>query len=525
MVMRRNRYRRQTRYTRYRPAKTWEDLGLIGDTLRFTDDKIVTQQALGYTKELCDVTCPMDIAVVYSMLHEGEGADITSKQLVNEHTRLASLYESGAVADGFAVVAKENDCDGYNRKSTGNFAHGTGYAPIKYEMLEEIIKTFHQDEAGDEMWRLLYPFVATYMGWGETKNDASEAEKPLYVSHRYKVNNEAGSQFDVFKEAYPQFVKEHEQWRENIKVSVYLEGTPYEGRLAKTGYCMHKHDGTCQTHNPKWERTWVFDESLKSLYKNTPCSSYSGYEAHLQAGDTTLIRFADHQRKLVQATNDKVVTRLISKSLTRMEKRGVVKQTSTGRGRTFQWIAWEWLQAVQNRILASNAKQRKLGDKVNGWLYTKGTTTMSYGMEINDHDWKPIETLTTYRVAMRTPKKSYYGGGLDGSTTELPVLFYHEGDAQAYANHLGSQDFTWKGGTQMVKSMNADYDVTIHSPTFSVTSKTHEMSVDGVAEIEEYLEPLELYKRLQEGGVKEYKALEASLRTTPLRLTLVVKKE
>ena len=523
MVMRRNRYRRQTRYTRYRPAQTWEDLGLIGDTLRFTDDKIVTQQALGYTKELCDVTCPMDIAVVYSMLHEGEGADITSKQLVNEHTRLASLYESGAVADGFAVVVKENDCDGYRRQTNG-FSQGSAYAPIKYEMLVDIIKTFHQDEVGDEMWRLLHPFVAQYQGWSMSKREASETEKLLYVSNRYKVDKEAVRQFEVFKEAYPQFVKADGQWVENLHLHAYLNGTPYEGRLAKTGYCLHKHDGTCQTHNPKWERAWVFDESLKSLYKNTPCSSYSSYEAQIEAGDTTLIRFADHQRKLVQATNDKVVTRLISKSLTRMEKRGVVKQTSTGRGRTFQWIAWEWLQSVQNRILASNAKQRKLGDKVNGWLYTKGTTTMSYGMEINDHDWKPIETVTTYRVVMRTPKKAYYGHGLDSSSTELPVLFYHEGDAQAYANHLGTQDFTWKGGTQMVKSMNADYDVTVHSPTFSVTSKTHEMSVDGVAEIEEYLEPLELYKRLQEGGVKEYKALQASLRTTPSRLTLVVKK-
>ena len=163
MVMRRNRYRRQTRYTRYRPAQTWEDLGLIGDTLRFTDDKIVTQQAIGYTKELCDVTCPMDIAVVYSMLHEGEGADITSKQLVNEHTRLASLYESGAVADGFAVVAKENDCDGYRRQTNG-YSQGSAYAPIKYEMLVDIIKTFHQDEVGDEMWRLLHPFVSHYQG-------------------------------------------------------------------------------------------------------------------------------------------------------------------------------------------------------------------------------------------------------------------------------------------------------------------------------------------------------------------------
>ena len=520
MVMRRNRYRKQTRYTRYRPAQTWEDLGLIGDTLRFTDDKIVTQQAIGYTKELCAVTCPMDIAVVYSMLHEGEGAEINTKQLINEHTRLASLYESGAVADGFAVVAKDNDCDGYTHKY--NNSGSTAYAPIKYDMLEEIIKTLYQDEASDNMWSVLYPSPTIWCNWNDRRDDAG-VDKLLYTSNHYKANNHAVAHFAVFSKAYPQFVAKSGQWQERLNIKAYLEGTPYEGMLGKNGFCMHKHDGTCQTHNPKWERAWVFHESLRSLYDNTPCSSYGGYDTQISAGDTSLLRFADHQRKLVQATDDKAVARLISKSLTRMEKRGVVTQTSTGRGRTFKWIAWDWLQQIQNRILASNAKQRKLGDKINGWEYTKGETTMSYGMEINDHDWKPIETVTTYRVVMRVPKKAYYGNNIDSNNISLPILFYHEGDAQAYANHLGSQDFTWKGGTQLVKSMNDDYDVTVHSPTFTVTASTHEMSVDGVAEIEEYLEPLELYKRLQEGGGKEYKALAETLRKTPSRITLVVK--
>ena len=129
--IRRNRYGRQIRYSRYRPAKTWEALGLIGDSLRFTDDDIVTKQAIGYTKELCNVTCPMDIAVVYSMLHEGEGADITSNQLVNAHTRLASLYESGVVADGFHVADKEKNCDGYSGKYDANY---DGSAPIDATM-------------------------------------------------------------------------------------------------------------------------------------------------------------------------------------------------------------------------------------------------------------------------------------------------------------------------------------------------------------------------------------------------------
>ena len=512
-MIRRNRYGRQIRYSRYRPAETWEELGLIGDSLRFTDDDIVTKQAIGYTKELCNVTCPMDIAVVYSMLHEGEGADITSNQLVNAHTRLASLYESGVVADGFAIVEQEKDCDGYYSDK-----HGNSLAPINQTKLAKIPKTLHEDNAPEEMWRALFGYRThhTYNYYSNISKD----EQHKYIDSYYYVTDSELELFDMFAKQYPQFV-EGTQWRKNRMGNrlQILEGTPYEGRLKGKGYCYHVHN-ECQTHTPKWEREWVFQESLEPLYHNKVVSSYGSYDTHISAGDTTLLRFSEHQRKLVQEVNDKVVTRLISKSLTRMEKRGVVKQTSYGRGRTFQWIAWEWLQQIQNRILASNAKQRKLGDKVNGWEYTKGTVTESYGMEICDHDWKPVTPIHYYKVRISIPKKHWHYTRVDYEYEEMPVIFYHENDAQAYCDHLNNQDLSWNGGTKMFKTIDADFNEVYNMLSFEVEQNDIDISVDGTAMIEDYLEPIELYKRLQQGGEDEYKSLKQSLRKVPSKLTI-----
>ena len=508
----RNRYGRQIRFSRYRPAKTWEELGLIGDSLRFTDDDIVTKQAIGYTKELCNVTCPMDIAVVYSMLHEGEGADITSKQLVNAHTRLASLYESGVVADGFHVADKEKNCDGYSNKYNANY---DAYAPIDATKAAEIIKTLHEDNASEEMWSVLFASLTSYT---DNKNDDN---KHLFIYGHWRVTDEASDIFTKFAKKYPDFVTGTQWTSTKITAAIRknLIGTDYENMISQNGYCYHAYEG-CQTHNPDWQRGWVFHESLKPLYKNQVVSSYGSYDTHISAGDTTLLRFPEHQRKLVQEVNDKVVTRLISKSLTRMEKRGVVKQTSHGRGRTFQWIAWEWLQDIQNRILASNAKQRKLGDKVNGWEYTKGTVTESYGMEICDHDWKPVTPIHYYKVRISIPKRHWHYTRVDYEYEEMPVIFYHENDAQAYCDHLNNQDLSWNGGTKMFKTIDADFNEVYNMPSFEVEQNDIDISVDGTAMIEDYLEPIELYKRLQQGGDDEYKSLVQTLRSTPKRLTI-----
>ena len=48
--------------------------------------------------------------------------------------------------------------------------------------------------------------------------------------------------------------------------------------------------------------------------------------------------------------------------------------------------------------MASNSKKRKLGDEVNGWVYSKGYVQESFGMEIVSYVWKSVEDLHTYDI-------------------------------------------------------------------------------------------------------------------------------
>ena len=72
----------------------------------------------------------------------------------------------------------------------------------------------------------------------------------------------------------------------------------------------------------------------------------------------------------------------------------------------------------RTRIMASNSKKRKLGDEVNGWVYSKGYVEKSFGMEIVSYVWKPMKSCIPMclgailkqmnRMLLTTPWK-YFG--------------------------------------------------------------------------------------------------------------------
>ena len=61
----------------------------------------------------------MDIAVLYSIVERGEGVEVTAKDLVNDYTRLASLFESGRIVRG-KLNTTHVACSGvhFERKTT-----------------------------------------------------------------------------------------------------------------------------------------------------------------------------------------------------------------------------------------------------------------------------------------------------------------------------------------------------------------------------------------------------------------------
>ena len=385
-------------FTGYRDPKEWAEVGLIGDSLSFTTDETVAKLGIGFIKDQ-RAECAMDTAIRFTLLNAGENGEITAKQMLNHHTRLASLFEAGLVADGWYL-----DDEGKRQRGW----------------------VFHKDGV-----RLHWNRIASYYDYEHAHFPAS-------------------------------FIGSKELWRYD---------TGWSGRsfkLSNGGYS-----------SSDYNKLWEDEEGFQPV--------------HLKG----------HERAMANSVDDKEVLKHINKSLNRMVKSGKAIQVTAGRGRTFRWNRWGWLDKYRQKHLVSVAKQRKLGDVVNGWVYTKGQVTEKYGVEICDHEWEPAEPVFRYIVNHKSPYMSQdrVWNGMAYETREgvqwkgvyLPYFFTDEAEALEVAEELNSSVFPRKG-------MGVRVNGQIVAPKHVVTKHQVTMRVKGDADIEEYMEPLEMYKRIQLGN-------------------------
>jgi len=535
-----NNMSRNINYKAYRSADTWQELGLIGDTLQFTDDEIVTQQAIGYTKQLVSYNCPMDIAVVYSMLNQGQGATPTAKELLNDHTRLAYLFESRQVADGwyYEVPAEEElyTCTpttdfpqlSYNTSGYSNLHSAPALDPAK--LGEFIAKVLEKKD--DEMMNMLLS-AYSWEGYHVKAFFHRAAEGDYEDFFLFKRDRSMNNQ--PFQEMMKGQRDEGQMVRASTVIALIQQYVGWEiNTKSRCGRHADK-ETYCTTHNPKnfWTRQWVFgsgEDKGRTLYTNTPISYYEKGKTQMNKNpNITLSKFVDHKRRLIQEVNDKEVLRHMNKSLTRMCKRGTVRQVSHGRGRMFEWTAWSWLESIRTRILASNAKQRKIGDEVNGWKYTTGRTTESFGMLIHDHDWKPVEEVYVWRVNLQLPSLDYYHRQTT-TNIKLPLIFFDKDSAVVHKNKLEAintilypSDEDESNSVPTVRYVDDDYNITSPLGEYTVLKESISMSVDGIAVIEDYDDPATMFKRIQISNKEGSEAILATLREAPRRFTLMQK--
>ena len=77
--------------------------------------------------------------------------------------------------------------------------------------------------------------------------------------------------------------------------------------------------------------------------------------------------------------------RMLGRNLNCVTKEGL-RNTAT-----FQWKNWSWLTEMQAWVAQTSKKNRKEGDVVRGWKYTKYNSRMSFGHEIAKFKWIPEE--------------------------------------------------------------------------------------------------------------------------------------
>ena len=370
---------REMQYSKHREAKTWHELGLMGDTLSYTDEEILTSQALGYVKHTVGKANPMDIAVLYSIVDMGEGVEVTAKDLVNDYTRLASLFESGIIVRG-KLNKKKVKCDGIHIERESN-----EYGRQRRLTYAQGIVTHLDNKEIDYR-----DYMDVLCGWEVEGYSSSMSESQ---SSRLK-------EFETFCRTSVGYAFS-DYYFTNIYKGTSKINSRY-GTIGWYGLCTRKPDEVCSTHGGNEERNaWVLSPDMKVLSgRNFPISWSNDYIniRYVKEGLTEYNKML--ARTYTKHADYKTVLKQINKAVNRMFKRGVLLQTTEGRGRKFKWYdhTWRRVQEKRTQIMASNSKKRKLGDEVNGWVYSKGHVEKSFGMEIVSYIWKPIEELHTYDI-------------------------------------------------------------------------------------------------------------------------------
>lgn len=396
-------------FTGYRDPGEWAEIGLVGDSLSFTTDDVVTKLGIGYIKSQ-GYECAMDTAVRFTLLNAGENGEINAKQMLNQHTRLAALVEAGIVADGWYLDDEGNRERGW---------------------------VFHQDGI-----RLFWNHISSSYSFEDVHFPASCIGATTLWERKYRSRRDLTSN------------DESGYWHTNRKL-------------------------------------WESDEGFQP------------------------IPLQGNERMAINLLDDKEVLKYINKSLNRMVKSGKAIQVTHGRGRTFRWNAWGWLDNYRQKHLVSVAKQRKLGDVVNGWEYTKGRVSNMHGVEFCDHEWHPYEPVQAFTISVKIPNwndnslYSHLNSDVYWTQKALPYLFFNEEEAREALEHF-------KRLPSNGISMKIDGLPTI--PQYCVTQPKVEMTVEGSAEIEQYLSPQEMYMRMQLGDENMYKHLSQMLRERPAKI-------
>ena len=526
----------EMRFEKHRKAETWQALGLMGNTLSYTDEDIITSQALGYTKQTVGTSNPMDIAVLYSIVNEGEGVELTAKDMVNEYTRLAYLFEEGIIVDGYINVDESIDCGGFKNKLR-NEEYWSGGKYLARSSL--IVKELGKLQAYD----LIEKYAQLLCGW-----DSNDEYHNTWEKERDKLNA------DIVDYPCPKDVNIDATKVKNYLKSYLFYGVNNGVSNAKTtldnGWVVNSYgickdstpDLPCKVHkvHSSMKDAWVHRKDYSVLKSSNRPTSRHSFDKHLKVVVADTVEYdKEANRDYTKIVDEKVLLRTINKSLNRMIKRGVIVQTTEGRGRKFKWYdsVWQKVQAQRMKIMTSNSKKRKLGDVVNGWEYYKMKITESFGMEIVEYGWRPKEELNYYYIKLSNKKilskTNWYEKGTpteyylsDGGNLSLHWIFYDSASAHEYKNTLQElmDNATVENGINKFNTIDENFDTNIISPQFSVMKVEGKYRLNADADVESIPTPLATMKKHHLVGHKFFddKDYFANKSTT---ITLTVKEE
>ena len=526
---------------------TWDKFlkaGVVDEHVDFSDNDVVVDNVIGKTKDTIGKCFPIDAAVAYTLSKAGPDAELTVRDMVNEYTRTAAAMMNGKV--GYGYVYKTGHLDGEHYTSCG-------HDEVDLEVVHLLGPSLNKDgyiSFCENGWR------ATMM---KEFLEANRAPEDVQALASFRISSDESVHdlrlIDVMMHERMRPLKE---WIENHfgckKWKLFhSERMDYHGdasiswstlgshvRVSDTrGVCGWKLDGShryCTYHDANeytGERDWwMVSKKNKSnefvkVWNGARCSS--GWNNNMFNGNgewyhgRQVIRWSEVRRAIANSIDETEVMRQIKKALIRMTNRAdnIVSLVSGEMGdgapeyRTYRWSDWSWLAVIQAAVAQTSKKNRKEGDVVNGWKYTKISSRRSYGHEIAEFQWEADGDVDTYIIRVKPNSSSYYS-----SSNALPFRFKTAEEAVKFIKMLPM--IAQKAGAiarRRVWDKDAGKDAAIECDNVVVDYVKHgeNMKMEMTKDPEDLPSPTEIVQKVFWGLPNEYAAAVEHLDNNPFK--------
>ena len=490
--------------------KKWNDFknaGIVENAVDFSDEAIITDHAVGRTKDAIDMCWPMDAAVAYTLMKVGPDVELSKVDMVNTFTRSAAVMMTGKVAYGEFPKPGVESCG--HDEIMGHIHTLGGLKVVKAHDSATVEAPVIQLKFDDSYYnkKSMSKFLM------EQGVDTTQ-HKCIHLLDLCKVRTNADTHqlttehfmtWEYFRplrefifNKFGEFVIEHS---DDINKS----------RSFTRGKCKWADDPDkqCKHHDQPMIHNWGmvrtangFDTiwNRERTYAGWNWDQFSDYAFDTPEKISGTVLWSEVSRSLSNAIDEKQVVRYISKSLQRMLKRtdNIVAKHGEGRDATFSWSDWSWLADLTSQIKGTNSKKRKENEIANGWIYTKVNSRMSFGHEIADFVWRPADEIFEYGVKVSGWKDSRYSWNSTEVAPMSGLRFASPEQAKAFivairSAHLENGGFlTARSHTGLEKDL---LDEGNNGMSFSVVkyNMQDKYELAGVYHPEEYMHPAQLH--------------------------------
>lgn len=485
--------------------KTFEKAGIVESAVDFSEEAIIVDHAVGRTMKAIGKCWPMDAAVAYTLMKAGPDKPLKWAEMVNTYTRAAAVMMTGKVGWGEVPKPSLPSC---GEDEVTAYAHRIGHPTIFHGDGTLVFKTgYGSDDLETWLIKQCEGKVIT-----EAQKDALVLK---YVPVRLKAITTITQHTLMQDTFFDELVKVLQKvYGKDCKFGGY-DTTIVKNNKKTYGACAWADDNLkeCRHHDRPMVHIWSMirqsdsDSQFHLAWKRGPI--YNGGNQDQWSNilkqmivPSSVVAWDEVRRGMAQSIPETDVIKSIRESLTRMMKRddNIVSKEGRGKNSQHQWSDWGWLAEMSAYVKNTSSKNRKEGDTENGWKYCKVRSRRSYGHEIADFVWKPIEEIKDY-LCGRKETDDWSASGVMKClrfSTKQQCIDFMAAVSQAHLDNGGHYSSRTHDGIE--KAENGEW---------SIRSVNIVLVLRGRIDPEDYLTPQEVVAMWRQGApavLDEHKA-------------------